>query len=140
MKTNILILAGLLALFVGCGTIQPKEVVYPTPEGGTITNLEYNVSSNVLATIKAADEAQKLVPNPATPFVSIGLGLLATVLGAVAKVKTSLANQHKSDLQRVAVAVETLPPAVASQVKAQIASVAGGAGSTLDRTIQEVLP
>lgn len=125
-------------LLSGCGgghLFQRTDTVLPTGE----TNVTYTVSTNALASIKAVSDVAASIPsNPFTGLLTGILGLSTVVLGGIARVKTVLANQHKTDLQTVARVIESLPDPVSNQVKAAVAERAGP-GSTLDATIQSVL-
>lgn len=133
--------AGLLLisflLLTGCATGGSFPFTRSTNTTDTATNVVVTVDPAVSKALETARAVNASLPTPAAPFIELGLGGLAVVLGWLARLKTVKANQQAAMLRATIAGVEAANhPATKEAV--QKASQAAGLAAELDARVQEV--
>jgi hypothetical protein len=134
--TVLATLAGIimLAAFITACTV-PK--VTSNPDGSAATNWVVDPKLETALTTGRAVNTATAPVNPASPFIEIGLGLVAAGAGWVAKRKNDKAAANELLLKTVIQAIDTLDDAKVKEA-VQSHAVKVGVEGELNTTVQKV--
>ncbi len=131
----LLLLACLL--FAGCATGSSFPFSRSTNTTETASSIAIAVDPAVKKALETARAVNASLPTPAAPFIELGLGGLAAVLGWIARLKTVKANQQTSLLNATIAGVELAGHADTKAAIEKMSKAAGVAGE-LHAQVQQV--